>query len=225
MGILYNPNIVRDRLVIALDPANVKSYPGSGSTWYDLSGNDNHATLFNTPSFSNGTLELNGTNQYAQITANQTSLDFRYEQTIMVWEYHTFTSGRRNIWDQAYGGYGTWTHEQGSYINYYYGDAGVNNTPYTNKGSTSTSTGQWNCMTSVRDVSNFTFYNSTTGTSSTQSNPYADQPVTSANIRIGLGYTGVYWIGSLGPILVYDKALTALEVLQNYNAMKSRFGL
>lgn len=225
MGIGYNPSIVKDRLVIALDPANVKSYPGSGSTWYDISGNDNHATLFNSPTFSGGTIELNGTNQYAQITANQTSLDFRYEQTIMVWEYHTFTSGRRNIWDQAYGGYGTWTHEQGSNINYYYGDAGVNNTPYTALGSTGTSTGIWNCMTSVRDVSNITFYNSTTGASSTHSNSYADQPVTSANIRIGLGYTGVYWAGFMGPIFVYDKALTANEVLQNFNALRGRYAI
>lgn len=225
MGVSYNSSIVRDRLVIALDPANVKSYPGSGSTWYDISGNGNHATLFNSPTFSGGTVLLNGSNQYAQITANQTSLDFRYEQTVMVWEYHTFTTGRRNIWDQAYGGYGTWTHETGSNINHFYGDAGINNTPYTALASPSTTRGIWNCITSVRDVSNIVSYNSTAGTSTTQANPYADQPVTSANIRIGLGYTGTYWEGYLGPIFVYDKALTANEVLQNFNAMRGRFGV
>jgi len=45
MGIAYNTSIVRDGLVLHLDAANVKSYPGSGSTWYDLSGNGNHTTL------------------------------------------------------------------------------------------------------------------------------------------------------------------------------------
>lgn len=224
MGIAYNTSIVKDRLAIYLDPANSKSYPGTGSTWFDLSGNANHATLYNSPTFSGGRIQFNGTNQYASITANQTSLDFRYEQTIMIWEYHTFTVGRRNIWDQAYGGYGTWTHEQGTYIAYYYGDSGVNNVPYTALGSTSTPTGQWNCMTSVRDVSNIVFYTNTTAGAS-MVNAYADQPVTSANIQIGLGYTGVYWEGFMGPILVYDKALTQVEIQQNYNAIKSRFGL
>ena len=58
-----------------------------------------------------------------------------------------YTSGRRNPWDQAYGGYGTWTHEQGeSNINNYFGDAGSNTSPYTSgRGSGSgTTRDQWN---------------------------------------------------------------------------------
>lgn len=224
MGIVYNnASVVKSGLVIYLDPANIKSYPGSGSTLFDLSGKNNHATLFNSPSFTGGNLILDGVNQYAQITANQDSLDFRNQQTIMIWEYHNFTTGRRNIWDQAYGGYGTWTHELGLNINYYYGDAGTNNTPYTALGSTTTSTNIWNCMTSVRDLSTISFYNGITSTS--QSNPYADQPVTSTNIRIGLGYTGVYWAGNLGPILVYNRALTSAEIQQNFNVIKGRYGI
>lgn len=45
MSIAYNTNIIRDGLVLHLDAANVKSYPGSGTTWYDLSGNGNHGTV------------------------------------------------------------------------------------------------------------------------------------------------------------------------------------
>ena len=44
MAIAYNPRIVTDNLVFAFDAANVKSYPGSGSAWNDLSGNGYHAT-------------------------------------------------------------------------------------------------------------------------------------------------------------------------------------
>lgn len=224
MSLGHGASIVRSNLSLLLDPANVKSYPGSGSTWYDLSGNGNHATLYNSPAFSGNRVEFNGSNQYAQITANQTSLDFRNEQTIMIWEYHTFTTGRRNLWDQAYGGYGTWTHESGSNINYYYGDAGINNTPYTARASPTTPTGIWNCMTSVRDVNNVVFYNGITPSSS-QANPYADQPITTSNIRIGLGYTNTYWAGFVGAIIVYNRALTAIEISKNFNALRGRYGV
>ena len=45
MANLYGPRIVTDGLVLHLDAANRKSYPGSGSTWYDLSGNGNNGTI------------------------------------------------------------------------------------------------------------------------------------------------------------------------------------
>lgn len=51
MGLSHSPRIVTDELVLCLDAANPKSYPGTGTTWYDLSGNNNNATL-------------NGTNTY-----------------------------------------------------------------------------------------------------------------------------------------------------------------
>jgi hypothetical protein len=47
MAISYNPRIVTDGLVLALDAGNPKSYPGSGTTWTDLSGNGNNGTLVN----------------------------------------------------------------------------------------------------------------------------------------------------------------------------------
>ena len=53
MGIAYNPRIVTDGLVLALDAGNTKSYPGSGTTWTDLSGQGNNGTL-NSVDISNG---------------------------------------------------------------------------------------------------------------------------------------------------------------------------
>lgn len=52
MGTFYNSRIVRDGLVLHLDAANVKSYPGSGSTWYDLSGNGLNFTMVGTPTYN-----------------------------------------------------------------------------------------------------------------------------------------------------------------------------
>ena len=71
MAIIRNTNITDiSNLIFYLDAVNSKSYPGSGSTWYDLSGNSNHFTLYNTPTYiQNGTtgtyFTFNGTNQYA----------------------------------------------------------------------------------------------------------------------------------------------------------------
>ena len=52
MGLAYGGAIVRDGLVLALDAADRNSYPGTGTTWYDLSGNDEDFTLNNTPTYS-----------------------------------------------------------------------------------------------------------------------------------------------------------------------------
>ena len=69
MGVGYNPKIVTDGLVLCLDAANKRSYPGSGTTWIDkVGGND--GTLTNGPTFgggNGGVIEFDGTNQYAAI--------------------------------------------------------------------------------------------------------------------------------------------------------------
>ena len=67
MGFYRGPKIVTDGLVLALDAANKKSYPGTGTTWQDLSGNGNDATLVNSPTFgttNGGRFEFDGTNRY-----------------------------------------------------------------------------------------------------------------------------------------------------------------
>jgi hypothetical protein len=66
MGIFYNTSIARDGLVLHLDAANKKSYPGTGTTWKDLSGNGNHFTLFNSPVFTDKYLNFSGINEYAR---------------------------------------------------------------------------------------------------------------------------------------------------------------
>lgn len=223
MGIGYNTTIVRNDLALYLDAANVKSYNGSGSIWKDLSGKSNHATLFNAPTFSNGIVSWDGTNQYAQVTANQDSLDFSLEQTVIIWMRHSFTSGRRNPWDQAYGGYGTWTHESGSNINYYYGSSGVNNVPYTNRGSATTDRNVWN-MTAITRNASFVNWYLNGNLSNSGANAYPSQPTTSANIRIANGYAG-YWQGDMGQVIAYTRALTATEIKQNFEALRRRYGI
>jgi hypothetical protein len=222
MATNYNPKIVTENLALALDAGNPKSYPGSGSTWYDLSGNSNNATLYNSPTFSGGIVSWNGTSQYAEISANETSLSFKTEQTVIIWMRHNIQSGRRNPWDQAYGGYGTWTHEQGLYIHYYYGSAGSNTTPYTAVRSATVTRNEWTMMAVTRNSSVVNWYENGTQSSST-STAYTS-PLTTNNIRISRGYAG-YWEGDMLQVLAYTRALSASEILVNYEATRGRLGV
>ena len=74
------PSIVTDGLSLYLDAANTRSYPGSGTAWYDLSGNVNHGTLVNGPTFDSGnagSIVFDGTNKYVNFPnpLNKTQLD------------------------------------------------------------------------------------------------------------------------------------------------------
>ena len=80
MGVFAGPNIIEDGLVMALDAANPKSYPGSGTTWFDVSGNGNNATLNSVThkSDNGGVFETAGalTSYIDNNTINLTSTNF-----------------------------------------------------------------------------------------------------------------------------------------------------
>ena len=222
MSIFAGPEIDNNGLVLALDATNSKSYPGSGNTWFDVSGKGNHCVFSNLPTHANGIFTFDGIANQGTITNNDT-MNFSSEQTVIMILNHTFTSGRRNPWNQAYGGYGTWTHESGNNMNYYYGDAGVNNVPYTALGSSTTPRSVWNVLCVVRDISNIRWYQNGVATTS-QANPYSDLATTAANITIGNGYAG-FWEGNMSAVFAYTRALTAAEVRKNFNAIRNRYSI
>ena len=64
MSVQSGPNGIESGLVLYLDAANVKSYPGSGTSWFDLSGQNNTGTLINNPTYDSanrGSWSFNGT--------------------------------------------------------------------------------------------------------------------------------------------------------------------
>jgi hypothetical protein len=70
MGFYRGANVVTSGLVLALDAANTKSYPGSGTTWSDLSGNGNTGTLTNGPTFNSangGSIAFDGIDDYTNL--------------------------------------------------------------------------------------------------------------------------------------------------------------
>ncbi len=100
MGLNHSPRIVTDGLILCLDAGNVKSYPGSGTTWTDITGNGNNGTLTNGPTFSGGGIVLDGTNDYVNL-----SIANPYAETIMViaksnttnWNEYGWISSTRGV--------------------------------------------------------------------------------------------------------------------------------
>lgn len=83
MSLGHGAGIVRSGLVLHLDAANRKSYPGSGTVWTDLSGLENNGTLNNSPTINNGILSLDGVND--NITIASIDLSSTDKITLSFW--------------------------------------------------------------------------------------------------------------------------------------------
>lgn len=215
MGVGYNPKIVTSGLVLLLDAANVKSYPGSGSTWFDLSGNNNNMTLFGTPTFSTanaGVLQFNGTNQYGTVTAlNYSTTTF---SIIAASRYSGATRGRvitsvSNNWL-----FGHW----GSTTENYYAEGWVSSV---GAGPNDTN---WRIYAGTEDY-----------TGDRRSLYVNNQARVVDSAAGGQGFNGLgvgrwgnateYSTCEVSYIAIYNRILTNQELAQNFNAMRGRFGL
>jgi hypothetical protein len=135
---------------------------------------------------------------------------------------------RRNPYNQAYGGSGTITHEPNGTFNYYFGTSGFDGGTYAAIGSTFTVVADetaFICVTRDQATNVTKWYkNSVLGATSTAAG-YTTTNNGSRPITIGIGYTGVRFIGNIYNVAVYNRALTADEVAQNFNALRGRYGL
>lgn len=230
MGVNYNPKIVTDGLVCYLDAGNIKSYPGTGAIWFDLSGRNNHAALYNAPTYSNRRMLFNGIDEYAQIPFDSNDFTWALEQTIIIVLSPTENDGaRRNPYNQSYAGSGTWTHEPEGTINFFYGQSpgGTDGVPYTNITSGTVALNETAMMCSTRSVStNFRrWYKNGAITFADNNAVYNPVSVsTTTPITIGNGYAGFYQ-GYIDMILLYNIALTPIQVEQNYRALRGRHGI
>ena len=220
------PNTVTDGLVLALDAANPKSYPGSGTVWTDLSGNANSGSLINGPTFDSnnlGSIVFDGVNDYVEC-GNDTSLRLTTELTLESWVKKTTTNNYHHIISKfdAGGSYSFGSVQTSGYLFF------IRSTNGTNQGITDTfdiniCDGNWKHIVCS--------YNSTTSTllmaingaiqQSTISGAIFDSTV---NVNVGRRTTvGQYYTANIAYSRIYNRALTAQEILQNYNATKGKF--
>lgn len=220
MAVYSRAGVVLNGLVLYLDAANKKSYPGTGTTWYDMSGNGYAGSLVNGPvwnSDSGGSIAFDGTNDfistnYAPGTVSQQTVNCWINKTNTQYSYIVASSTTYfgleiyptivyvNIANNQYG--------QVSYnIN------GWQNITFTYDGSQADNT------TRLKIYLNGTLQTvAYTGT--------IPSSTTVPSITIGSRWwTSGYSQGSISNVQIYNRALSAQEVLQNYNTHKSRFGL
>ena len=215
------PRIVTNGLIVSLDAADRNSYPGSGTSWSDLSGNNNNGTLVNSPTFSSangGSIVFNGTNQYVTDTINIANTAF----TIICWVYSNVTPTSDTVFSIGTGA----ATRQALHLRM------VTNTSFLfglyndDLSATVTGvTGVWNCL-AVTLTTGFVqsiYQNGIFNTSRTAGGYYTGN--TTCNIGRWANDSAEYVNGNIPIVQVYNRALSATEVRQNYDAQKSRFNL
>lgn len=229
----YGPRIVTDGLVLCLDAGNTKSYPGSGTTWTDISRNANNATLINGPTFSSingGVVVFDGSNDYANLT-RPSSIVTGGSITICMYAKWTTTGTTITTIQTLID-----NNHSAPNIGFFIQDRPDLSQRLTFSVRPSTTTqvissfvvgnGNWYHITGTNDGSTSRLYiNGLLDASITESGGLATvQPnITIARWQGGSGSR--HMNGSIGQVFIYNRALSASEVLQNYNASKGRFKL
>jgi hypothetical protein len=230
----YNPRIVTSGLVLCLDAANTKSYPGSGTTWTDITGSGNNGTLTNGPTFSSengGSIVFDGSDDYATIADVTGVTDFSRTDNYSVSFWVNLTSSPPGTeaslvekWTSS-GGY--------PYVFRYIKASGTIFSAVYN-GSTVVSlslpftVGTWTNICGVFNHSGttFTLYkNGNSETTSTTLNITGTITNTSELNLMRRGNNTFLANGRLSLLTIYNRALAEAEVIQNFNAHRGRFGI
>jgi hypothetical protein len=228
MSITYNPKVVTDGLVLCLDAANKRSYPGTGTTWTDLVGGDD-GTLTNGPTFSSdngGSIVFDGSDDYV-VTSSNVGITGASPRTLCFWFYYisSGTGWQKNVLGYGVNGIADIFDVATNFSSYYrivghfYG--GGYDTGSTLPSRDTLINNDWNyiCVsydsTDVYVYTNGLFSNSKTLTLTT----------VDGVLHLGKGTYATYnpFTGKISNVSIYNRALTADEILQNYNATRGRY--
>jgi hypothetical protein len=228
MGTKYNPKVVTNGLVYYIDAANPRSYSGSGNTAYELKLGGIGGTLVNGVGFSsanNGSFIFDGTNDYIQIPVSYVPTG--NQVTVCLWNFGTTAqtssvfNAHKNDNTRVINIHLPWND------NVVYWDAGYSAT-YDRVNTAVLSSSQWqgwhhwaftkNATTGVMEI----YLDGNLNVSGTGKNGVLDA-ANEAYIGRFTIVSPLYHIGRVSLLHLYNRALTAQEILQNYNATKKRY--
>lgn len=236
MATRYSPQIVTSGLVLALDAANRNSYVGSGTVWRDLS----QRLVFNSQGTQTPFTKINGVScfdfngsGYWECGTNFGLVDLGGDCTILMWFYCETMAVRRTIFEKAGTSYASYqqevavTWETANDFSYY----SRQSPDYDYAGTAGNSLNAWN-MVGIK-MSTGKTATARTGFYSKNGSAWAANYTSRSNtalvaagaIRIGTGYAGTVTDGYISAVSCYNRMLSDAEVLQNFNATKTRFGL
>jgi hypothetical protein len=207
-----------------LDAGNASSYPGSGTDWTDLSGNSRNGTLTNGPTYTSadgGAIVFDGTNDFVQCSGSITAT----AATFVTWM-------RRNGPQDDFDGIIYSRGAAATGISFF---GTTNKISYTWNNAANTYT--WDSGLVIPDLTWCMIAVSVTSTTATAylcqssgitsaTNTVSHTSTTLDDIKIGqddLG--GRFFTGNIATAMIYDRALSAGEITQNFNALRSRYGL
>jgi hypothetical protein len=238
MAFANGGRIVTDGLVLSLDAADQNSYPGSGTVWNDLSGNNNTGSLTNGPTFSGangGSLVFNGSNQYANL-GNPNSLNIPGSITIESWVYPTdittgVVKGIASRWENNSKSYKIAILNSTSKFYIDVSNAGTEDIYLQSTQNATINTWYHVVGTYISGVSpSLNIYVNAQLSNGVLIGTIPQSLFSGASLfLVGTDATvasgGNFFTGRIAETRVYNRALSATEVLQNYNAQKSRFNL
>jgi len=222
--IAYYGNTVTNGLVLSLDAAKRDSYPGSGNTWRDISGNGNNGTLTNGPTYTSdngGAIVFDGTNDYATGSFTDTTILNTNAVTLEAWVYHTGLAGTVQRYVSTFPSaseHAVIRFEGGTTLRFYI----VTTTGY--KFLTSANqiyVNNWYHIVGTWDGTTQKLYkNNTLVLSSTQTGT-----ILTGSLSYHVSLQSESMKGYIPIAKIYNRALSEAEIAQNYNAQKSRYGL
>jgi hypothetical protein len=222
MSVFGGPNIIDSGLVLSLDAGNVKSYPGNGTIWYDKSGFQNNGTLTNGPTFSGGSIVFDGVDDYVDTTFKASTLIGNGNPFTLLAFFKTNKLGQQMLvaCPDSPRFYIEVFNRSGVLVSHW----GIGNN---NNSSTSTA------IINLNQIYNYvTTYDGNIAKGYlngvlTDTDTIGSQSYNTNFLQIGkyASFLPLYFSGSMYTTQIYNRALSAQEVLQNYNATKSRFNL
>jgi hypothetical protein len=245
------PTIVTRGLALNLDGTNPTSYPGTGTTWFDISGNGRNATLFGAPIFQNantsvglGSFRFNGISQYASVTTDMsTVLSTGVANTYEIWAKNTNTPGCALGLSMPGASVSVSTVEFGFVGPFYTARYNFRGTPssfFGALGSQNPPVNGWNQYVITffsaqtkgyqgpnppDTLGTPTLGGDTTARNQSYSGTIFPQIAREALTTSGMTNAGAFFNGNVGIVRIYTRALTATEIRQNYNATRAYYGL
>lgn len=225
---IYDASFNSNGVLLYLDAGNTTSYPGTGTTWTDLSTYQNNATLTNSPAFTSAGsasyFSFNGS-QYAPVT--QSKFNVTYTGKTTIFSIRTVSSNTGNgIYRCLFGGdnvrnFNTYMyHVSGSTWQLHFdsnSQGGISN-------SFTVVDNQWIVVAITQTIGGvLTYYLNGQQLGTPQTGKTFSQYLSGGTEAVAKADN--YWYGSMGLCAVYGRALSSDEIKQNYNALATRYGL
>ena len=232
MAIAYNSNIPTTSMLLCADAGNPRSYPGTGTSWYDVSGTGNLGTLQASPTYTSGiggSFAFNGSTQYASFNTNLFNVTYTGKTVI------AFARASASTWTNgvaAYKGlfgssgnrnFNLYVYRDASNLYYMHYSTGVGGAYAGTLSSViSMTTSTWYMFAVTQSSAGAVNYYLNGSLVNTDSQAFSQYLSTSSE---NIALSDNYWNGDIGMCSVYGTNLSATQIAQVYNSYRGRYGI